>query len=132
MQETQVQSPGQEDSLEKGMASRSSTLAWRIPWTEDLPGYSPWDCKESDTTVKLIFLSFLSLSFIFCPTSFQREWTTFLGAWCPTTVFRSCFVEVAQNSNDLLMNLLGREWSPCPILPPSWDHPGLLIVMMWS
>ena len=37
MQETQVQSLGQEDPLEKGMATNSSTLAWRIPWTEE-PG----------------------------------------------------------------------------------------------
>ena len=37
MQETKVQSLGQEDSLEKGMAAHSSTLAWRIPWTEE-PG----------------------------------------------------------------------------------------------
>jgi len=34
MQETQVRSPGQEDSLEKEMATHSSILAWRIPWTE--------------------------------------------------------------------------------------------------
>jgi len=34
MQETQVQSLGQEDPLEKGMATHSSTLAWRIPWTD--------------------------------------------------------------------------------------------------
>ena len=34
MQETQVQSLGQEDPLEKGMATHSSLLAWRIPWTE--------------------------------------------------------------------------------------------------
>ena len=34
MQETQVQSLGQEDALEKGMATHSSILAWRIPWTE--------------------------------------------------------------------------------------------------
>ena len=34
MQETWVQSPGQEDPLEKDMATHSSTLAWRIPWTE--------------------------------------------------------------------------------------------------
>ena len=32
-----VQSPGQEDPLEEGMATHSSTLAWRIPWTEE-PG----------------------------------------------------------------------------------------------
>ena len=36
-QETQVQSLGQEDPLEKGMATHSSILAWRIPWTEE-PG----------------------------------------------------------------------------------------------
>ena len=37
MQETQVQSLGQEDPLEKEMATHSSILAWRIPWTEE-PG----------------------------------------------------------------------------------------------
>ena len=37
VQETWVQSPGQEDPLEKGMATHSSILAWRIPWREE-PG----------------------------------------------------------------------------------------------
>ena len=37
MQESQVQSLGQEDPLEKGMATYSSMLAWKIPWTEE-PG----------------------------------------------------------------------------------------------
>ena len=37
MQETQVQSLGQEDTLEKEMATHSSILAWEIPWTEE-PG----------------------------------------------------------------------------------------------
>ena len=37
MQETQVQFLGQEDPLEKGMATHSSILAWKIPWTEE-PG----------------------------------------------------------------------------------------------
>ena len=35
MQETLVQSLGQEDRLEKGMATHSSIFAWRIPWTEE-------------------------------------------------------------------------------------------------
>ena len=39
MWETQVQSLGREDLLEKEMATHSSVLAWKIPWTED-PGYS--------------------------------------------------------------------------------------------
>ena len=37
MQETRVWSLGQEDPLEKGIATQSSILAWRIPWTEE-PG----------------------------------------------------------------------------------------------
>ena len=37
IQETQVQSQGQEDPLEEGMATHSSVLAWRIPWKEE-PG----------------------------------------------------------------------------------------------
>ena len=37
MQETEVQSLGQEDAPEEGMATHSTLLAWRIPWTEE-PG----------------------------------------------------------------------------------------------
>ena len=50
MQETQVQSLGQEDPLEEGMATHSSILAWKIPWT-DKPGglYSSQDHRV-DTT----------------------------------------------------------------------------------
>ena len=35
------------------MAIHSSILAWRIPWTGKPVGYSPWGCKESDTTERL-------------------------------------------------------------------------------
>ena len=38
MQETWVRSLGREDPLEKEMATHSSTLAWRTPWTEELGG----------------------------------------------------------------------------------------------
>ena len=38
VQETGVRSPDQKDPLEKEMASHSSILAWRIPWTEELGG----------------------------------------------------------------------------------------------
>ena len=38
MQETRVQSLGQDDPLEKGMAMHSSILSWRIPWTEEYGG----------------------------------------------------------------------------------------------
>ena len=57
MGETWVRSLGWGDALEKEMAIHSSTLAWRIPWTERI-GYSPWGRKESDTTERLSFLPF--------------------------------------------------------------------------
>ena len=63
VQETWVRSLGQEDPLEKGIATHSSTLAWRIPWTESLADYGPWGHKESDMTEQLT----LSLHF--------REWS---------------------------------------------------------
>ena len=43
-------SVGQEHPLEMGMATHSSILAWEIPWTRSLLGYSPWGLKESDMT----------------------------------------------------------------------------------
>ena len=51
MQEIQVRSLGREDPLEKRMATHSSILAWRIPWTlePDLL-HSPWSHKELDMT----------------------------------------------------------------------------------
>ena len=104
------------------------------------PGYvALWDCKTphrpTDDSVSfcletsllrlpyqggfpsLLLLS-LFLSFISCPTSFWRQWAAFLGAWCPLRAFRNCFVEFAQHSNVLSMNLWGRKWSPHPIPLP--------------
>ena len=50
MQETQVQSLGQEDPPEKEMVTHSSILAWRIPWTEDPGGaIQCMELQESDT-----------------------------------------------------------------------------------
>ena len=49
LQETWVRSLSWEDALEKGIATPSSILAWRIPWMEEWAGYSPQGCKESDT-----------------------------------------------------------------------------------
>ena len=51
MQQTQVQSLGREDPLEKEMETHSSILAWKIPWTEEPGGlHSSWGRIESDTT----------------------------------------------------------------------------------
>ena len=40
---------------EKDMATPSSVLVWRIPWTEEPGPYSPWGRKESDTTEQLTY-----------------------------------------------------------------------------
>ena len=49
-QEMQIRSLGQEDPLEEGMATHSSSLARKIPWTESLVGYGSWGHKKSDAT----------------------------------------------------------------------------------
>ena len=51
----QFQSLGQADPLEEGMATHFSILAWRISWTEELEGYSPWGCKKSDITEAIYY-----------------------------------------------------------------------------
>ena len=48
MRETGIRSLGWEDSLEKGMATHSSILVWRIPWTEEPGGLQSMGLKESD------------------------------------------------------------------------------------
>ena len=50
MQETQVRSLGWEDPLEMGMATHSTTLAWRIPWTEEPGGIQSTGSHKVDMT----------------------------------------------------------------------------------
>ena len=64
MQETQVQSLGPEDPLEKGMATRSSILAWRTPWTEELVGLQSmgservvYDCATNTGVIEVAVLT---------------------------------------------------------------------------
>ena len=53
MQETRVQSLGREDPLEKEMATHSSTLAWKTPWTEERGGLQSTGSQRVDTTERL-------------------------------------------------------------------------------
>ena len=55
MQDTQVQSLGQEDSLEKGMATHSSILAWRIPWTEEPIGLESMGSQRVRLSLSLVY-----------------------------------------------------------------------------
>ena len=49
-QEIQAWSLGHEDPLEKEMATHSSILVWKVPWTvKPVRLHSPWGCKELDT-----------------------------------------------------------------------------------
>ena len=50
VQETQVRSLGQEDLLEKEMATHSNILAWKIPWTEKPGGLQSMGLQQSDMT----------------------------------------------------------------------------------
>ena len=58
MQETQVRSLGQKDPLEKKMATHSSVLAWKIPWTEEPGGLQSMGLKMFDRTEQLILYTF--------------------------------------------------------------------------
>ena len=53
LQGTRVQTLGREDPLAEEMATHFSILAWKIPRIEDLGGYRPQGCKESDTNKQL-------------------------------------------------------------------------------
>ena len=53
MQETRVRFLGWEDSLEKGMVTRSSILAWKIPWTEEPGRLQCVGLQKLDTTERL-------------------------------------------------------------------------------
>ena len=77
------------------MATHSSDLAWKIPWTEDIVGYSPWGCKESDTTERLHLhqLCISILSFL----SFQHVCQFYFHFFFPQLVpcFWFCFLVCA-------------------------------------
>ena len=60
MQETRVQSLSQEDPLEKGMVPTPVFLPGEFNGQRSLMGYSPWGCKELDTTERLTLSQILS------------------------------------------------------------------------
>ena len=64
MWETRVRSLGQEDPLKKGMATYSSILAWKTPWTEEPGGYQSMGCKVRHYQVTNILTTRDTTSFI--------------------------------------------------------------------
>ena len=81
----------------------------------------PSRLPPQDGSASLTHLS-LFLSFIVFLPLFEENGLPFWVPGAPLPAFRSCFVEVVQHSNDLLINLWERNWSPHPIPLPTWDH----------
>ena len=71
MQETRVQSLGQEDPLEKGTATPSSILAWRISWTEE-PGGTSQGVTKSQTWLSMLGFKPFSLKLLVSPVFAQN------------------------------------------------------------
>ena len=92
VQETWVPSLDWEGPLEKGMATHSSILAWRIPWTEEPGGLQPVDHKESDTTERLTLSVQLTLyrsEYSHLSSQLLQPPSCLLGIWHPVPVASS-------------------------------------------
>ena len=79
MQETGVRSLGGEDPLGKEMATHSSILAWRIPWTEEPGGLQPMGLQESDRTEWLNHSNMIEIVRWFTKMTGSIQFTIFLN-----------------------------------------------------
>ena len=111
MQETQLGSPGRKDSLEKGMATGSSILAWRIPWTEEPGGCSLWSRRvrqdpvtNTFTFMFLVYWTVPSVRLVFCEGEHSNVFTWVSLPW-PAGVSSTQLVFPRQLCN-------GKQW-PC-------------------
>ena len=129
MQDFRVQSLGPEDPLEKGTATHSSVLAWRIPQTEQ-PGrlYSPWGHKESDMTEQLTLLE-KEMATHSSILAWRIPWTEELGGLQSTGRKESDMTATSLHFKRKKEKLLSRVWlcdhidcSPHRLLRP-WDFP---------
>ena len=78
MQETWVQSQGQEDPLEKGNGNPASSLAWETSWTEQHSRLQSVGLQEYDTTEQVNYV-FPSGSVVKNPPAMQETWVQSLG-----------------------------------------------------
>ena len=110
--ETQVRSLGREDPLVKGMATHSSILAWRIPWTEEPGGLQSTGLQRvgHDRATSLSFFHFLGLS-------------TLQGLpWCLSAKESTC--QCRRHSFDPWVGKIPwrRKWQPPPVFLPGESH----------
>ena len=120
MWETQIQSLGRGDSLEKEMATYSSTLAQKISWTEKPgAGYCPRGREEPDTTVKA---RKQVQDHVFKVMEQQSNWIK--KNLIPKLMsLRTAIAAVAANSHQLCPTVRPHRWQPTRLLRP-WDSPG--------
>ena len=134
--------------MEKQVATHSNILTWEIPWTEELVGYSPWDCKEED-----MFSSVQSLSQVWL---FATPWNIECQASLFITNYRSppkpiesmmpanhlilcrallllpsIFPSIRVFSNEPDFHIRwSKYWSFSYSISPSNEHPGLISLRM--
>ena len=106
--ETWVRSLGQEDPLEKRMATHSNTLAWRIPWTEE-PGGLQSMGSQSDMTEQLI----------------QHQFITFYTFWCTSYFYFyiHCSVPTTKNLVSICHHSIDPLYINHVVLPHSFPFP---------
>ena len=117
MQETWIQSLGQDDTLEKGMATQSSILVWRTHAQRSLAGYRPWCRKESVTTEQLT-LSFLGL---YATDNVYMSSSKNMYGY----IHRSLILDSKKKKTTLENNLRENESVSCSVVTDSLRHQGL-------
>ena len=109
IQETQVQSLGREDSLEKGMAIHSSILAWRIPWTEEPGGLQSMGSQKSPYVTIPTYSSYISNG-ISPVGSWLPYWAMQVLVLWDTIVSQKVFKPMWTIKMYLFSKAHGREW----------------------
>ena len=118
MRETRVQSLGWEDPLEKEMATHSSILAWKIPWTEEPGGYSPWDPKEWDMTEQLTLVPVLRRGHVWVITGLRASGSGNKGAQESLRSSFPCWQRVQALNPGLLSQALSPHLPTTSVLCP--------------
>ena len=127
MQETQVPSLGREDPLKKVMATHSSILARRIPWTEEPGGLQSMGSQKSDTTERLSLL----LNGQSCEnTSFQSNHFIGLGSLLDLRISCCSLLNQMSCQGMLASEIVGRQHvSRCELFSFLWTRPVRILIL---
>ena len=123
MRETQVRSLGWEDPLEEEMAIHSSTIAWKIPWTEEPGRLQSMDLQRVGHDWATSFNNWASLvaQTVKCLPSMQETWVRFLGREDPlekemaihssTLVWKIPWTEEPDRLQSMGSQRVGHDWA---------------------